>query len=124
MKKLTFLIVDDIYMNRLLLKNMIAKISLKTFEAEDGAKAIDILKNEKVDVVLMDIEMPVMNGVETTNYIRNKFNSPLKDIPVVAFTAHNPNDFFDDYKHVGFSEILTKPYSLRNILLTIEKFEF
>jgi len=124
MKKYTFLVVDDIYMNRLLLKNLIKKVSDKTFEAEDGSKAIEILKSEKVDFVLMDIEMPIMNGLETTKYIREEFSYPLNKIPIIALTAHNPNDFFDDYKDVGFDYILTKPYSLRTILDTINNFEF
>jgi CheY-like chemotaxis protein len=123
MKKYTFLIADDIYMNRLLLRKLIAKISDETFEAENGSIAIEILKSKKVDFVLMDIEMPVMNGLETTKYIREEFSYPLNKIPVIAFTAHNPNDFFDDYKDVGFDHILTKPYSLRTILDTINKFD-
>lgn len=121
MEQYNFLIVDDIYMNRLLLKKLLQNNSNKSFEAENGAEAIEILKTEDIDVVLMDIEMPVMNGVETTKFIRTKFNSPLNKIPIIAFTAHNPNDFFSDYKNIGFNEILTKPYSLRNILRVMEK---
>jgi CheY-like chemotaxis protein len=124
MKKHTFLIVDDIYMNRLLLRKLIAKISNETFEAENGSIAIEILKSKKVDFILMDIEMPVMNGLETTKYIREELSYPLSKIPVIAITAHNPNDFFEDYKDVGFNYILTKPYSLRSIMDTVNKFEF
>jgi CheY-like chemotaxis protein len=52
------LIVDDIHVNRLLLKEILAKISFDCLEAKNGKEALKILQNEKVDVVLMDIEMP------------------------------------------------------------------
>jgi len=56
-----------------------------------------------------------MNGVEATRYIREKLVSPKNKIPVIALTAHNPKLFFDDYKDVGFTKLLTKPYSVSRI---------
>ena len=67
--------------------------------------------------------MPVMNGVETTKYIRSEMPFPLNNIPIIALTAHNPDDFFDDYHNAGFNKLLTKPYSFEKILYTIESFE-
>ena len=58
--------------------------------SENGQEAIEILKTENIHMVFMDIEMPVMNGLETTRYIGEKMPSPLYRIPVVALTAHNP----------------------------------
>jgi len=78
-------------------------------------EAIEALINNNVDVVLMDIEMPVMNGIEATRYIREKLDKPKCYTAVVALTAHNPKIFFDDYKDVGFSQLLTKPYSVKKI---------
>jgi len=63
----------------------------------------------------MDIEMPVMNGLETTKFIRNRLPSPLCNLPIIAITAYNPDDFFDDYKDAGFSHLLTKTYSFNKI---------
>jgi len=68
----------------------------------------------------MDIEMPVMNGVETTRHIRNKFDFPKSKVIVIALTAHNPDDFFDDYNNAGFNELLTKPYSFEKITNILE----
>lgn len=123
MKKYNFLIVDDIFMNRLLLKEIIRDISSSFKEAKNGQEAIDILNTENIDIILMDIEMPVMNGVETTKYIRAEMPFPKNKLPIIALTAHNPDDFFDDYNSAGFDELLTKPYSFNKILKTIESFE-
>lgn len=115
------LIVDDIFINRVLLKEVIKKFSKNCFEAQNGKEAIDILQREELDVILMDIEMPVMNGVETTRYIREKFAYPKKNIPIIALTAYNPDVFFKDYNDVGFNQLITKPYSIDGLKKTIEE---
>jgi len=112
---LRILVVDDIYTNRYLLSELIKLTGHEAVLAEDGQQAIDILTSEKVHMVFMDIEMPVMNGVETTQYIRNELPSPLNAITVIALTAHNPELFFEDFSDAGFDELITKPYSVEKI---------
>jgi len=112
---LRILVVDDIYTNRYLLTELIKLTGNEAIPAENGAEAIEVLKNEVIHLVFMDIEMPVMNGVETTQYIRNKMPSPLNAIPIIALTAHNPEHFFEDFSAVGFDELITKPYSVEKI---------
>ncbi|MGC9374407.1 MAG: response regulator [Bacteroidales bacterium] len=119
--KYNILIVDDIFTNRLLLKEILAGISAKLIETDNGKNAIEIIKNNSIDIVLMDIEMPVMNGLETTKYIRNNFPEPHNKIPIIALTAHNPEDFFNDYNNAGFDELLTKPYSFEKVIGAIKK---
>ncbi len=120
--KYNILIVDDIFVNRLLLSEIIKKIGCNYTEAKNGKEAVDFLQAEDYDMVLMDIEMPVMNGLETTRYIRDTFNTPKKNIPIVAITAYNPKDFFDEYKNAGFNGIVTKPYLKGKISKVITKF--
>jgi CheY-like chemotaxis protein len=112
---LRILVVDDVYTNRYLLSELVKLTGNEAVLAEDGQEAIDILKNEKIHMVFMDIEMPVMNGVETVQYIRNELPSPLNAITVIALTAHNPELFFEDYSYAGFDELITKPYSVEKI---------
>jgi CheY-like chemotaxis protein len=112
---LRILVVDDIYTNRYLLSELIRLTGNEAVLAENGEEAIEILKSQKIHVVFMDIEMPVMNGVETTRYIRNELPSPLNAIPVIALTAHNPEIFFEDYSEAGFDELVTKPYSVSKL---------
>ncbi len=116
MKKLHILIVDDIFTNRLLLSELIKTLGHDSLQAENGKEAIEILEKHPIDLVLMDIEMPVMNGIETCEYIRRKMDPPKSVTSVVALTAHNPNLFFEDFSDVGFDELLTKPYSLDKII--------
>jgi CheY-like chemotaxis protein len=109
------LVVDDIYTNRYLLSELIKLTGNEAVLAENGEQAIDILRNEEIHIVFMDIEMPVMNGIETTQYIRNNLPSPLSAITVIALTAHNPEIFFEDYSEAGFDQLITKPYSVEKI---------
>jgi len=112
---LRILVVDDIYTNRYLLSELVKLTGNEAVLAENGQEAIDILKEEKIHMVFMDIEMPVMNGVETVQHIRNELPSPLNAITVIALTAHNPELFFEDYSYAGFDQLITKPYSVEKI---------
>jgi CheY-like chemotaxis protein len=112
---LKILVVDDIYTNRHLLSELVRLTGNEAIVAENGQEAIEILRTDKIHMVFMDIEMPVMNGIETIQYIRNELPYPLNAIPVIALTAHNPELFFEDYSDVGFDKLITKPYSVEKI---------
>ena len=118
---LRILVVDDTYTNRYLLSELIKLSGHEAIMAENGEQAIEIMKSQEIHMVFMDIEMPVMNGIETTQYIRNEMAPPLNAIPIIALTAHNPDIFFDDYSEVGFDELVTKPYSVEKIRAKISE---
>ncbi|MGD2034395.1 MAG: response regulator [Bacteroidales bacterium] len=120
MSRLKIVIADDIFTNRLLLSEIIEDLGHDYITVENGKEAVEALVSNNVDVVLMDIEMPVMNGIEATRYIREKLDKPKCYTTVVALTAHNPKIFFNDYKDVGFSQLLTKPYSVKKITDLLE----
>ena len=122
MAKLRILVVDDIYTNRYLLTELVKITGNEVVQVENGEEAIRILENEKIDLIFMDIEMPVMNGIETTIHIRNKMPFPINALPIIALTAHNPELFFEDFKDVGFDELITKPYSVEKIKAKINGF--
>ena len=124
MVTLRILVVDDIYTNRYLLSELIKLTDNEPVLAENGEEAIEIIKNEEIHMVFMDIEMPVMNGIETTQYIRNEMPPPKNVIPIIALTAHNPELFFEDFSDVGFDELITKPYSVEKIKEKIQNFTF
>ncbi len=112
---LKIIVVDDIFTNRLLLSEILEELGHVFFLATNGKEAVDEFQKGDYDLILMDIEMPVMNGVETTQYIRQNMPAPKSNIPIIALTAHNPKLFFDDFKDVGFTKLLTKPYSIEKI---------
>lgn len=122
MSKLRVIVADDIFTNRLLLSEILEDLGHEYFLAKNGKEAVVELENKEYDLVLMDIEMPVMNGVEATRYIREQLLPPKNQIAVIALTAHNPKLFFDDYKDVGFTMLLTKPYSVNKIKELLEKY--
>ncbi|MDF1549583.1 MAG: response regulator [Bacteroidales bacterium] len=116
------LIVDDIFSNRLLLSSALEGLGLASKSVGNGQAAIDLLQEEAFSMVLLDIEMPVMNGLETVRYIRKQMKDPVRNMPVVALTAHNPNEYGDEIQSAGFSEILTKPYSIDKLQNLLDKY--
>lgn len=114
------LIVDDLFVNRMLLSEIIEQLGYSYKEVVNGKEAIDELKVAAYDFVLMDVEMPVMNGIEATKYIKNPVNG-LSRIIVLGVTAHDPEMFFEDYDEVGFDGLITKPYTLEKIKNALDK---
>lgn len=116
------LITDDIYTNRMFLGIALKALGHSFDEARHGAEAIEKLKTQNFDLVLMDIEMPVKNGIETTKFIRQEFPEPQKHIPIIAITAHELSEFGNLLETAGFNAILSKPYSTERIARTIKNF--
>jgi len=122
MKKLNILIVDDIFMNRYLIREIVNDLGHSYVDVENGKLAVEALQKSDFDLVIMDIEMPVMNGIETTLYIKNKMNLGDKEPKIVALTAHDPILFKADYENVPFDNVVTKPYSAEKIKDIITSF--
>lgn len=104
----TILIVDDLQVNRFILKQLI-EYDTNIIESDNGKNAIDVVKNNNVELILMDINMPIMDGVESSKYIRNNINS---NINIVAVTSYSLYDISDSSV---FDDILNKPIN-KNIL--------
>ncbi len=101
------LIVDDEEINRLILEALLGKEGYSVSHACDGAAAIRAIGAEKVDLVLLDVMMPSMNGYEVCQHIRE--NLGMLDLPVVFITALNDSDSRVHGKAVGCDDFLTKP---------------
>lgn len=114
MRKPNLLIVDDILINRMLLTDIATSIGCTCTTAKNGEEAIEEFNRNNFDMILMDIEMPVMNGIETTDAIRKSGNTKSQ-VPIIALTAHNPEDFFSEFSATGFTELITKPYLISKI---------
>lgn len=121
MSKPNLLIVDDIQINRTLLADIATSIGCTYTAAKNGKEALLELEKNDFDLILMDIEMPVMNGIETTDAIR-KLGNAKSQTPVVALTAHNPEDFFTEFANTGFNELVTKPYLINKIQKLVETY--
>lgn len=117
---LYILIVDDEPINLMLLKLLLETNPLYDIEeANNGKKAIDILLEHQKDIVLMDINMPIMNGAEATKYIREHIS---KDIPIIALTAYDRSSFLEKYVNAGFTEYFPKPIDKNELIKIINKY--
>lgn len=108
------LIVDDILINRYIIKETVKKLGYQVWEAENGKKALDLINEILFDVIFLDIEMPVMNGVETARAIR-ALPSPKNKVKIIAITAYNPSIIHEELNMSDFDQTITKPYSLEKI---------
>lgn len=109
------LLVEDNEMNRVVAQNTLQNFKCNVTEAENGNQAIQILKKEKFDIILMDIQMPELDGIETTKILRKKY---LLTTPVIALTANAFKTEIEKCKSAGMNDYVTKPFS-EEILLDI-----
>jgi len=110
------LVVEDVQFNLYLLETILKSVNIEYKTAKNGKEALDILeKNSDIELVLMDIETPVMDGKEAIGIIRNEFAYPNNTIPVIATTAHLDSSYLRNLIEVGFNGYLVKPVSKEKI---------
>ncbi len=104
------LVVEDIPLNQLLMKTILDEFGFERDIAENGKIAVEKLKVKDYDIILMDLQMPEMNGFEATEYIRNTMNS---NIPIIALTADVTTVDLAKCKEVGMNDYIAKPVDER-----------
>lgn len=105
-KNIKVLVVEDMALNQLLMKTILNDFGFEQDIADNGKIAIEKLQAKSYDIVLMDLQMPVMNGFEATEYIRNTLNSK---IPIIALTADVTTVDLGKCKAVGMDDYIAKP---------------
>lgn len=117
----TILIADDFEDNRFVIKETLKFFNkeISVLEAEDGIKALEVIKNNKVDFVVMDLDMPEMNGFEALSEIRK--NKEYKNLKVVASTASLITNGDEEFLEFGFNGYLPKPFDIDNFYLLLER---
>lgn len=110
---ISVLIVEDNVVNQKVTSAMLKHFGIKTDIAENGQVALDKLRHKKFDIVLMDCQMPVMNGFDTTREIRQFGNAETtKDVPVLAMTANVSPDAMTKCYDSGMNDVIAKPVEL------------
>jgi len=109
-KEVKVLVVEDIALNQLLMKTLLDDFGFERDIAENGKVAIEKLQTNTYDIILMDLQMPEMNGFEATEYIRNTLKL---DIPIIALTADVTTVDLVKCKAVGMNDYLSKPVDER-----------
>ena len=119
-RALRVLIVDDVHSNQKMMKHILRKMGHEYAIANNGVEAIDVMGRESYDVVLMDIQMPLMNGFETTEWIRSNFS--FKEQPrIFALTASSTEEFRLRSVECGMDGFLNKPIKIAELRKILEQ---
>lgn len=117
MNKKKVLIVDDVDINRMILSDAFHDRYI-VMEAENGAVALEILMNQSIDVVLLDIVMPIMDGFQVLAEMKK--NNMIDKIPVFLITAETTNQYLEKGYQLGAVDVITKPFNPSFIRRRIE----
>jgi len=114
---LQILIVDDEYILRMILKDILEGNGATIFEAENGQEAVDIFEKNALDIILMDINMPVMNGFEAITIIREKLQQVF--IPIITINAFDNDKILQQALECGADDYLVKPVNFEVLISKI-----
>ncbi len=111
---ITILSVDDSKMVRMLVTKAFKKFDCRVLEASNGLEGMAIAAQEKPDLILLDFTMPVMDGMEMLDMLRN--HDDLKTVPVVMLTAERSRDMVAEFAKKGVRDYLVKPFREQEIV--------
>ena len=113
MSKCKVLVAEDSEFSQLIIEQILFNIGYSYVIVNNGIKVIELLKkNELFNLIIMDIEMPDMDGITTVKKIRAEFGSKINSIPVLALTAHTNKDYLTYLSENGFNDCITKPIAI------------
>ena len=110
------LLVEDNDLNRLVAENTLTHCGMRVTGAHNGAEALEILKERRFDIILMDLQMPVMNGLDATLFLRREMEIKT---PVIALTANAFKAELDRCLEAGMNDYITKPFEESVLLASI-----
>jgi two-component system, cell cycle response regulator DivK len=119
MEKKKILIVEDNDLNMKLFHDLLEVHGYETFQTKDGREALGLARDHKPDLILMDIQLPEVSGLEVTKWIKE--DETLKSIPVIAVTAFAMKGDEEKIRSGGCEAYIAKPISVATFLETIEK---
>jgi two-component system, cell cycle response regulator DivK len=114
------LVVEDQEDNRQILRDLLGNAGYELTEAENGEEAIAAVAKRRPDLILMDIQLPVMDGYEATRRIRT--NPDLKSVPIIAVTSYALTGDEDKAVAAGCNGYISKPYSPRDLLAKVRSY--
>ena len=113
------LIVEDIELNMKLFHDLLEVHGYETLQTRDGREALELARQHRPDLILMDIQLPEVSGLDVTRWI--KADESLKRIPVIAVTAFAMKGDEEKIRNGGCEAYIAKPISVTNFLETIER---
>jgi len=119
--RFTVLLVEDESINRLTAARTLKRLGYQVLEAENGQEALSVLAGHPADIILMDIQMPVMDGIECAHHIRNgEVPGQPKHVPIVALTAYASQKDRDRLLALGMNDYLAKPHTIEQLRTVLE----
>ena len=118
LKGLRVLAVEDNELNRMVLQVILKKCEVVLSIAHNGQEAIDLIQEKEFDIVLMDVQMPIVDGLEATKYIREELKSTT---PIIGLSANAMREEVEICKQAGMNDYLVKPYSERSLVEVMRK---
>jgi CheY-like chemotaxis protein/HPt (histidine-containing phosphotransfer) domain-containing protein len=120
LKSLKILVAEDDKVNQTLLKAIFKKIGCEYAMVDTGMKILENLQGATYDLILMDIEMPDMDGYEATIKIRKEFSPPISEIPIISTTAHINDAHLRKCLEVGMNDFVFKPIQTEDLVAKIK----
>ncbi|MCI4667852.1 MAG: response regulator [Bacteroidia bacterium] len=114
------LIAEDEEVNVMIAQHILKKLGFETVAVENGEKAVKEVQKEQFLLILMDVEMPFMDGLEATSIIRKHPNG--KQTPIIALTAHSLPEKIAQIKAAGMDDVLIKPFEENSFRPILEKY--
>ncbi len=122
-REIRILIAEDDQLNQKVAVRILENAGYVLIVAEDGKKALELLSEEQFDLVLMDIQMPEIDGIEATRVIRNSYIDGIdSQIPIIALTAHALKHVREECLDAGMDSFITKPFKKQELLDEIEQY--
>ncbi|MDP3002612.1 MAG: ATP-binding protein [Bacteroidales bacterium] len=115
------LVAEDNKINFFVANRFLIGWGITVTHAENGQLALDILEREDFDLILMDLHMPIMDGIEATRIIRNSENPKIRNIPIVALTAAIMSESYDEIDDLNINDYVLKPFNPHDLFERIRK---
>lgn len=116
------LIVEDNRMNQVVMQKLLKIVKINSEIAENGEIALEKYKNNEYDLILMDIQMPIMNGYETAKNIREYEKKNNKQVPIIALTAYAMQSDREKCIDAGMDDYMSKPVIKNELFEMLEKY--
>ncbi|MDO3640775.1 MAG: response regulator [Mucilaginibacter sp.] len=118
------LVVDDNNINRLLINKVLGKWGAQADFAENGRQAVEkVTANKNYDVVLMDVYMPEMGGIEATKIIRAQQDSYFQQLPIIALTASMLSTEKEEMSNAGMNDYILKPFEPKSLFEKLSAYQ-
>jgi len=118
----TILIAEDSSVILNLTKKILELQNYKILTAKNGGEVIKSVENNKIDAILMDLNIPIKNGMDCTREIRASKNKDIANIPIIAVTGNANNYSMEDFKEAGINAYLPKPLDFDMLVQTVKEY--